>query len=102
MKFALVSHALPPSPYVQSLMIYRVLKGLNPKDYCLITQGYSAPPAINNSLGERLPAPHYYMSRWLNLERGVGFGPVRWSNVTTRAVQIARVIKREKCEAVVA
>jgi glycosyltransferase involved in cell wall biosynthesis len=102
MKFALVSHALPPSPYVQSLMIYRLLHGLDADDYCLITQGYGTQSAINNSLGEKLPARHYYMSRWLNMERGVGFGAVRWSNVMARALQIARVLRREKCEAVVA
>ncbi|MDT4898876.1 MAG: hypothetical protein QOH25_3953 [Acidobacteriota bacterium] len=102
MKFALVAHGLPPSPYVQSVMIRRLLHGLNPDDYCLITQTYGDHSPMRNYPGEKLPAKHYYMPRWLNFERGVRFSLIRWSNVLMRALQIARIIKREKCEAVVA
>lgn len=102
MKFALVAHGLPPSPYVQSVMLYRLLNGLNPEDYCLITQTYGEHSRMRNYSGEKLPARHYYMPRWLNFERGVGRRPIQWSNVVTRGLQIARVIKKEGCEAVVA
>lgn len=83
-------------------MIYRLLHGLNPDDYCLITQAYSEKSRLRSYPGEKLPAKHYYMPRWLNIERGVRFGVIQWSNVMMRALQIARIIRREKCEAVVA
>ena len=75
---------------------------MNPEEYCLITQSYSNHPRMKDYAGDKLPAKHYYMSRWLNLERGVSFGAVRWFNVLARALQIARIIRREKCDAVVA
>lgn len=102
MKFALVAHGLPPSPYVQSVMLYRLLSGIAPDDYCLITQGYSQRSRNRNYSGTRLPARHYYLPRWLNFERGTGLAPIQWSNVVMRGLQIARIIKKERCEAVVA
>lgn len=102
MKFALVSHGLPPSRYVQSVMIYRLLHGLNPDAYCLISQERPAKAPTENYWGEKLPAPYYFLSPFLNLTRGTRFRLVRWFNIRARAEQIARIIRREKCEAVVA
>ena len=99
MKFAFVSHGLPPSPSVQSVMAYRLLHGLNPDDYCLISQDYGESKELP---GDKLPGKYYYMSRWLNLRRGLRFRAIKSFNILMRAVQMARIIKLEKCDAVVA
>lgn len=99
MKFAFVSHGLPPSASVQSVMAYRLLNGLNPDNYCLIAQDYGESKDLP---GDRLQGKHYYLSRWLNVTRGLRFSAVRSFNVMMRAVQIARIIRQERCDAVVA
>ncbi len=101
MKFAFVSQNLPPSWSGQSVVIYRILNGLNPEDYCLIGQDESAKNDQSNSLG-KLSGKHYYFSQWLQIKRFWRFSLVRWINIILRTLQIARVIKRENCDAVVA
>src|SRR5947209_47570 len=36
-KFTLVSHVLPPSPSGQAIVLYRLLRDLDPANYCLIS-----------------------------------------------------------------
>src|ERR1044071_8006797 len=37
MKFALISHKVPPAGTGQSLVIYRMLRDMDPESYCLIS-----------------------------------------------------------------
>jgi glycosyltransferase involved in cell wall biosynthesis len=37
-RFAILSHVLPPSPSGQSVMLYRILSGLNPDKYYLVSR----------------------------------------------------------------
>lgn len=110
MKFALVSHVLPPSWSGQAMVIYRLLQNLDAEDYCLIS---SAPSAESSSAGNgytgQLPGRHYYLQPEFRFRRGHRFGLkylrefVNASlNVGARGRQIAKIARREKCEAIVA
>ena len=104
MKFALVSNLLPPSWSGQAMMIYHLLRDVDPQDYCLIS---SQQPDATQQYSRRLPGRYYYLSTGLELKRGYRFGLslVRESfNITLgvllRARQIARIVRQEKCEVV--
>lgn len=107
MKFAFVSHVLPPSWSGQAVVIYRLLKELNPEDYCLISCGDGAAPASCNESTECLKSHYFSLSptrekrlgRRLGLNRGFVNIPV---NILSRAREITRIIRREKCKAIVA
>jgi glycosyltransferase involved in cell wall biosynthesis len=109
MKFALVSHVLPPSWSGQAVMIYRLLQGLDPDDYCLISrQNYGADTHQQNYSG-RLPGTYYTLPPEFQITRGNRFGLARLRKlinvpvgVTLRGRQIASIVKREKCGALVA
>ena len=60
MKIAIISIVVPPRQGGQSNVLYRLLKGLNPKSYCLITQKYAG-NLFDFNCSERLPAPYYYV-----------------------------------------
>jgi glycosyltransferase involved in cell wall biosynthesis len=107
MKFALVSNPLPPSSSGQAMMIYQLLKDVDPRHYCLISpqspDTNQASPSANT-----LPGRRYQLSTTFEMKRGYrfGLGLVReMVNITLgtlmRARQIARIVRREKCQAVV-
>lgn len=109
MKFALISHVLPPGGSGQAMVIYRLLRALDPNDYCLISQQNHGAEAGRRDYFGRLPGRYYHlppelqvtkdMPRWrrrLNILLGLIFG------LPVRAGRIARIIRGEKCEAVVA
>ena len=108
MKFAFVSHILPPSWSGQAVVIYRLLKELNPNDYCLISrESYDDLSASKDESTGRLPARYYQLpplfqkqiGRIIGLNRGFINIPV---NILARARRIAQIIRRENCQAVVA
>jgi glycosyltransferase involved in cell wall biosynthesis len=61
-KFALVSHVLPPSSSGQAVVLYRLLRDCDPAAYCLISvRDYEqsvADPALD-CVTQRLTAPYY-------------------------------------------
>ena len=61
LKFALVSHNVPPSGTGQPLIIYRMLRELDPEHYCLIsTEQHDAnKPAAG--LSQILPCRDHYL-----------------------------------------
>ena len=69
-KLAILSQFSPPSPYVSGLMLYRILKDLEPEDYCLLSdkdyEAYSytqnLSPKDSKNLTPRLPARYYHLS----------------------------------------
>ncbi len=109
MKFAFVSHVLPPSLSGQAMMIYRLLHGLDPGAYCLISR-YNYDPAIRqDNYTCRLPGKYHHLPDEFELTRGwrFGLGRVRrFLNVilgiVSRARHIARLIRLERCTAVIA
>jgi glycosyltransferase involved in cell wall biosynthesis len=105
MRVAVVSRPLPPAPSGQAMMLYRLFKGVSPEDYRLIsTVNYLASA---ESESRRLPGKYFHISDAHELRRGYRFGLAilrEAFNVSLgayiRARQIARIIRQEKCEAV--
>jgi glycosyltransferase involved in cell wall biosynthesis len=109
MKFALVSHKIPPSGTGQSLVIYRMLQGIDPESYCLVSTERHDPRDPGENPSEMLPCHYHYLPPPFKLSRGYRFGLQRLRegiNVLLVVLQysrlIAEIIKREKCEAVIA
>lgn len=109
MKFALISHNVPPSGTGQPLVIYRMLRELDPEHYCLIsTEQHDAnKPADGPS--QMLPCRYHYLPPPFRFERGyrLGLRAMRESvNIQVAVVdyrcRIADIVRREQCDAVVA
>lgn len=88
-------------------MIYRLLQNFAPEDYCLISTERSDGDGQNFT--ERLPGEYYYLPPPFWLRRGNRFGLDRLREraniliaVRQHARRIAAIVKRERCEAVVA
>jgi glycosyltransferase involved in cell wall biosynthesis len=107
MKFALISNILPPSHTAHAAIINRLLRDRDPETYCLLSgRDYETgeQPAYSGRLAGR-----YYHLRTFRLTRGYRFGlaGVRARlnsllDVPLRTVLIARILRREQCDAVVA
>lgn len=91
------------------MLLYRLLNGLDPKDYCLISM---AEDKIEGDYSEQLPTNYYYLPSEFRLKRGHRFGLAtlrQYINILlslssatlTRARRIAEITRREKCEAIV-
>lgn len=88
-------------------MIYQLLRDVDPRQYCLISSQNLDTNHPSHS-ATRLPGRYYQLSTMLEMKRGyrLGLSLVReMVNITVgslaRARQIARIVKQEKCEAVV-
>lgn len=108
MKFALVSHVLPPSWSGQAVMIYRLLRDLDPDDYCLISRPHYDAEAYQNDYSGRLPGRYYLLPLEFQITRRSRPGLAKWRRrinilrVFLLGRQIAAILKRENCDAVVA
>ena len=105
MKFALVSHVLPPSWSGQAMVLYRLLKGLDPTCYCLITRQNYDPKIYQGDMSSTLNAHYYYLPAKLRLGCLWRLGLFRvgsWLQTFLRAWQISRIAKHEKARAIVA
>lgn len=107
MKFALISNVLPPSESAHAMIIHRLLGDLDPASYCLLSsRDYVTgdQPAYSG----RLPGKHYYLPPTFQFTRGYRFGLQflreqlnLWMGILMRARAIARILRSEKCEAIV-
>jgi glycosyltransferase involved in cell wall biosynthesis len=107
MKFALVSHVMPPSWSGQAMILSRLLSGLTADDYCVISA--QPPPDKSHSYAQELPGRYYHLPHKIFLNRGYRFGlqyaraainflpGIRW-----RARRISEIIRREGCDTVLA
>src|SRR5207237_7958141 len=69
MKFALISHVLPPSETSQAAIIQRLLRNINPSKYCLLSsRDYTSGEQPNYS-GD-LPGKYYHLRPWFQLPTG--------------------------------
>lgn len=105
MKIALVSRLLPPSPSGQAMMIYRLLRDVSPADYCLISSQKADASKDQSHYSQQLPGKYFHLSTKYEIPREHR-SPL-WRdgvNITlgtfSRATQIARIVRREKCDAV--
>ena len=109
MKFALISHNVPPSGTGQSLVIYRMLRELDPEHYCLISTEQHDANKPTDGPSQLLPCRYHYLPPSFRFERGyrLGLRTLRESvNIQVAVVdyrcRIADIVRREKCNAVVA
>ena len=109
MKFALVSHNVPPSGGGQSLVIYRMLRELDPLSYCLISTENHSPETPSENPSQLLPCHYHYVPLPFRFARGYRFGlrAVRenvnlWLAIIEHSRRIADIVRREHCEALVA
>src|SRR5947209_19523018 len=103
MKFALISHALPPGGSGQAMVIYRLLSGLSPDAYCLVSQQDHSPQRGEPDYFGRLPGKYFHlppeypiapeMAHWrrrARILRGLLFG------LRLRARRITKIVKGER------
>jgi glycosyltransferase involved in cell wall biosynthesis len=107
MKFALISNVLPPSESAHATIIHRLLRDLDPASYCLLSSRDYVTGGQPNYSG-RLAGKHFYLPPTFRLTRGHRFGlrGLRENfnlgfGVAARARLIARILRRERCGAVV-
>lgn len=105
-EFALVSEVVPPSWSGQAVLIRRLLTGLDPRAYCLLTseQGIYGGEHIEelDAVCYRLPGvrPRYlHRNKWL-LGASALAGAI--IGIARRALHIVRVVRRARCRAIVA
>ena len=109
MKFGLLSFLAPPSASGMAMVLYQLLKELPGEDYCLITQHDYSQPSPDHSYTEMLPASYHTLPIDTVLSRGARFRlPQRAGyvyitlGILLRARHIARILRSERCEALVA
>ena len=104
-EFALVSEVVPPSWSGQAVLIRRLLTGLDPRAYCLLTsdQGIYAGAHIQglDATCYRLPGvrPRYlHRNKWLFGASALASATI---GIARRALHILRVVRRARCRAIV-
>lgn len=116
-KVAVLSHVFPPSPSGQAMVLYRLLRDLKPNSYALLSrESYATYTYLQRSSSKcvpdsspRLPARYYHLPPEFRFRRPnrLGTRPIRelvniLLGVFLRARNIIRIIRQEKCEAIVA
>jgi len=108
-KFALLSHVLPPFPSGQSIVIDRLLRGLPPDRYCLLTRGECPPSGPEGEGSGWLPGRHYRLTPAARIPGERFLRPETLSEavkaavrIVRRAREIARVLRAERCALLVA
>lgn len=109
MKFALISHQVPPTGTGQSLVIYRMLQDFSPDDYSVIS--FKPHNADNDAYArsQTLPGRYHYLPPPFRINRGHRFGLRHLREginiplaVAQQAKRIARIVTEDACAAVVA
>ena len=104
-KFAILSHVLPPSWSGQAIVLYRLLRTLDQDSYCLISRQNYDSEIFRRDSASRLKAQYYHLPTELEigwLSRLGLFAMEAWLQTYQRARRISRILKREQCNAVVA
>lgn len=107
MRVAIVSHILPPTWSGQAMILARLLRGFSPEGYVLV-RTMNVPGIDDDAYEEPLPAPTFRLPErfvptppgapWERLRTARSLGTTLWS----RARGIARIVRRERCGAIVA
>jgi glycosyltransferase involved in cell wall biosynthesis len=106
MKIALISETLPPSGTGQATVIRRMLDGLDPSRYCLVSNRRYTDAEGSSA---KLPGEYHHLPEGFQLTRGYRFGLARLRRLVNVPLSVAQqtrrlveLIRRERCEAVVA
>ena len=109
MKFALISHKVPPAGTGQSLVIYRMLRDMDPESYCLVSTEQHNADEPGEGPSTMLQCRYHYLPPSFRFERGYRFGLRTLREgvniplvVFDQRCRIADIVKREGCGAVVA
>ena len=108
-KFAILSHSLPPSPTGQAIMLYRLVEGISPDDYCLLSKEDYSPWKDLSGNQNRLPARYY----WIGADQANTYSKVQlfslvqivYQSFTTfirRIRLICKIIRHEKTQVLIA
>jgi glycosyltransferase involved in cell wall biosynthesis len=100
-KFAVVSHTLPPSQNGQAVMLGRILKGIDPASFCLISTGVVNEPAteparIRLAPSWRTPVPPIPLIRLLLEVLNAVLRLLHYS------AALARSVREQRCNVLVA
>jgi len=112
MKFAFISHVLPPSSSGQSMIIYKLLKDVNPSDYLLISREDYNKNNIEN-YSNRLQGIYYSLPRIFphipiiekvinKTKKKLNIPQLLEIRLHYRANQIIKILEKEKTGAIVA
>ena len=109
MRFALLSHILPPSPSGQSVVLYRILSGIRPENYYLISRESYLQANHSSDNIFYLKAPYYALSPEPQVYRPNRLGLWRIRNlinifisVIWRTVNILKVTRENPIEVLIA
>jgi glycosyltransferase involved in cell wall biosynthesis len=109
MKFALVSFHLPPSPSGQSMVLYRLLRDTDGDAYCLISSDSYGTEEEREDSPRKLAGKLFRLRPEFQVTRGYRYGLAKIREglniplaIVQRARRIARVVREESCEAIVA
>jgi glycosyltransferase involved in cell wall biosynthesis len=103
MKLALVSNVLPPSPTAHAAIIYRLLRDVDPEHYCLISST-NYEDYQGREYSDRLRAKYIFLEpsiHEVSLAWGMRARLRLLADLQKRARQILRIIRKEKCDAIV-
>jgi glycosyltransferase involved in cell wall biosynthesis len=103
---AVISHILPPSPSGQAVMLHRLLRNWDPKDYCLLSRQCYGKEVEGHYVLRRLPAQYYYLKPAFHFRGLQRFTILELVDLLFQTLQrarnIVRIVKRERCQAVMA
>jgi glycosyltransferase involved in cell wall biosynthesis len=118
MKIGIISHILPPSSSGQAMVLHRLLKDIDPESYCLISQKDYNSTNPSEGYTNKLRARYYKIFaeprtrdpslfsqgylRALGLSMRLFNTAMAFIGVPLRGIQIAWVLHKEKCQAVIA
>jgi len=109
MKFAVLSHILPPSPSGQAVVLYRILSGIDPHKYYLISKVSYSPTENDLDNPFYLKSRYYTLSQEPQLRYPSRFGLWRLRNLINiifsiifRTLNIIKVVCQEPVDVLVA
>ena len=106
LKFAFVSHALPPNWSGQAVTIKRILERMDTSLYCLISQVNKNSNDVQHNFIGKLGGKYYHLRKEFHIPWSKQTNMMNWINVLLailiRSWRIGRILKSERCSAIVA
>ena len=109
MKIALLSESLPPALTGQAVVLYRLLQCFSADEYCLISSYDWQSEKKESASPGALPGKYYALAPLVRFNKGYRWGLMDARaninipmGVFQRARQVTEIVKREKCDALVA
>ncbi len=103
---AVLSHILPPSPSGQAVILYRLLRDWDRKDYFLISRENLDANTRGKEFLPKMPAQYYYMESGMSLWGASRVHVLDIANIFLQLLHrirsIMRIIRNNKCSAIMA